>query len=194
MLFCIRHGETAWNREQRFQGREEIALNSTGRAQARRNGHRLGEVLEAGAVRSFHFVSSPQMRARQSMEIIRAELGLDPGGYAVDPRLVEVDYGDWQGLTEARIRQDFPELHAARVRDKWNFAPPGASSESYAMQARRVEAWLAGISGPTIQVSHGGVLRCLLVLAGGWRPERAVRFEIPQDRILRLEGGQVEWI
>jgi broad specificity phosphatase PhoE len=193
VLYCIRHGETSWNSEQRFQGRVEVDLNPNGVGQARRNGQRLAGLL-AGSAEGFRFVSSPQLRARRSMEIIRAELGLDPSAYEADARLVEVAYGDWQGLTEAEIRRDYPELHALRARDKWNFVPPGAEAESYAMQARRVAAWLAEAVRPTVVVSHGGVMRCLLVLAAGWDPDRAGQFEVPQDRILRVEDGRIEWL
>src|SRR5690606_4547049 len=124
-------------------GRIEVDLDETGRAQALRNGIRLGE-LEANSG-GFDFISSPQSRARQTMEIIRRALGLPVPDYRTDERLVELDYGDWQGLTETETRRDFPELFARRTADKWNFVPPGSQAESYAMQAVRLSPFMESL-------------------------------------------------
>lgn len=190
--YFIRHGQTKWNVERRFQGREEVELDATGRAQALRNGGKLAELLAHPG--ETDFVSSPQLRACRTMAIIRQRLGLAAAGYSTDARLVEIDYGDWQGLTEPEVRERFPELYAERMRNKWNFVPPGPSPESYAMQARRFAPFLADLNRSTVCVAHGGILRCVLVLAAGWPTERAGRFEVPQDRILRLEQNRVEWL
>lgn len=192
VILFIRHGQTDWNAEMRFQGQVDIPLNPMGRRQAERNGARLVQMLEEP--RSFDYVASPLGRARETMAIIRSELGLDPSGYRTDDRLMEIAYGDFQGLTVDETRRIYPTLHEARSRDKWNFVPPGFSAESYAMQARRFAPWLEEVRQPTICVAHGGILRCVLVLVGGWSNEDAGRFEVPQDRILRVEKDMLEWI
>lgn len=192
VLYFVRHGQTLWNAERRFQGREEVELDSTGRKQAERNGRQLAEILQDASL--CDFVASPQLRARETMEIVRAQLGLPPQDYRTDDRLVEVAYGDWQGLTETDARERFPDQHAERARDKWNFIPPGDGSESYAMQAERFAPLLQELRHSSICVSHGGIMRCVLVLAGGWPSQEAGNLEIPQDRILRLEGHRVDWL
>ena len=76
-LFICRHGQTDWNAEGRLQGQVEVPLNDTGRAQARRNGRHLLELLGDRA-KDFAFLASPLGRASETMRIIRLELGLDP--------------------------------------------------------------------------------------------------------------------
>lgn len=193
VIYFVRHGQTDWNAERRFQGQIDIPLNDTGRAQAHRNGSQLAGLLAQEAA-SFDFVSSPLQRARQTMRILRQELGLEPDGYHIDGRLLELHYGDWQGLTERETEARFPELHDARMADKWNFVPPGNGAESYAMQAKRFSSWFDAVQRPTICVSHGGIMRCVLHLAGGWDADRAGRFEVPQDRILRCDTAGLSWL
>jgi broad specificity phosphatase PhoE len=74
-IYFIRHGETDWNKIQRYQGQTDIPLNDTGRAQAARNGRVLGEVIGAGKAQ-VDFVASPLERATETMEIVRANMGL----------------------------------------------------------------------------------------------------------------------
>ena len=62
------------------------------------------------------------------MEVLRGTLGLDPHDYAVDDRLMEISYGEWEGLTLPEIDARMPGLLAERERDKWDFAPPGGES------------------------------------------------------------------
>ena len=87
LIYFLRHGQTDWNAERRFQGHLDIPLNETGRGQASRNGRALAAAIgEAGA---FDFVSSPLVRASETMEIVRREMGLDPKAYRTDLRLRE---------------------------------------------------------------------------------------------------------
>lgn len=90
-IYFIRHGQTDWNAEGRFQGQCDIPLNDTGRAQAGRNGRALATAI--GAADGFDFVSSPLQRASETMRILRRELGLDPTDFRTDARLVEINVG-----------------------------------------------------------------------------------------------------
>ena len=75
-LYLIRHGETDWNKAQRYQGQRDIPLNDTGRAQAARNGAVLRRYLPD--IETYDFVSSPLSRAIETMELLRGAMGLDP--------------------------------------------------------------------------------------------------------------------
>src|SRR4051794_28793035 len=101
VVYYIRHGETAWNAEGRFQGPQDIPLNDLGRTQAVTAGGILGGLIaRAGhAVSALPFVSSPLGRARLTMELVRETLKLAPDDYAIDDRLREIGYGQWEGLT-----------------------------------------------------------------------------------------------
>jgi broad specificity phosphatase PhoE len=97
LVYFVRHGQTDWNAEHRLQGQADIDLNELGRAQAGRNGRKLAELIDQPG--DFDFVASPLSRTRYTMELVRAAMGLPPGGYRTDARLVEVHFGDWQGHT-----------------------------------------------------------------------------------------------
>src|SRR5690606_32233692 len=75
-IYLVRHGQTDWNAEYRLQGQADTDLNETGRAQAGRNGRRLAGLVADPA--GFDFVSSPMRRTRETMERLRAAMGLDP--------------------------------------------------------------------------------------------------------------------
>ena len=162
VLYFIRHGETDFNVAQRLQGRSETRLNARGRAQS-------GEI--AGVLRDLFererrepadcaYVSSPLLRARETMEIMRAGLGIDPKAYAIDERLAEISYGEWEGFTLKEIQARDPDVLQRRERDKWDFRPPGG--ESYREVAERVAAWYATVTRETVLAAHGGVARALM--------------------------------
>lgn len=192
LLYLVRHGETAWNAELRLQGQADTGMTERGRAQARRNGRRLGELIADPA--KFDFVASPLWRTRETMELIRTELLLPAAGYDLEWRLMEVHFGDWQGFTLDEIEARGPGSTAARLRDKWGFLPPGDGAESYEMLLARVRPWFEGLRRPTVAVTHGGVARTVFRMAGGMPAAEAADLSIPQDRVLRVEGAQLDWL
>src|SRR5262245_57616820 len=88
-LYFVRHGETDWNKAQRYQGQHDIPINATGRAQARRNGVRLAGLLGPRAAQ-LDYVASPLKRASETMRILRAEMGLAATNLSTDERLREI--------------------------------------------------------------------------------------------------------
>lgn len=187
-LIFVRHGETDWNVAGRLQGRTDIPLNARGRDQAEAVGRALKDLPGvAGRV----FVASPLSRASDTMRRMRAAMGLDPEGFATDERLSEMSFGRWEGSTFREIREREPGVMKAREADRWTHRPPGG--ESYVDVSERVAAALAGFDRPAVVVSHGGVARAVLALAGverGKLPE----LRIQQGRALLVEGGGWRWI
>jgi probable phosphoglycerate mutase len=189
-LYFVRHGETDWNVQGRLQGQRDQPLNALGRVQAEEVGARLGRlVADPGGL---DYVASPLSRARDTMAILRASLGLDPAAYRVDARLQELAFGEWEGWTWREVRTRAPEGYRARDRDRWTFAPPGG--ESYAAAAERVRPVIASLIRDTVLVSHGGVARGLLVMLGGIKRETALRVDIWQGRVLVFEAGRHRWV
>ncbi|MCU0830844.1 MAG: histidine phosphatase family protein [Rhizobiaceae bacterium] len=189
--FLIRHGQTDWNAEGRFQGSVDIPLNDIGRGQAAGNGVKLKSVL--GDAAGWRFLSSPLSRARETMEIVRRAAGYSPvDAYGVDPLLAEVTYGDWERRTIPELEAESPALVAARAADKWGFVPP--NGESYGMLAERVRSVLSGLTGPTVITAHGGVLRSVYHLTGGMGGDEAANADVPQDRFLFVEGTTLSWM
>lgn len=188
----LRHGQTAWNVEGRLQGQADTDINALGRSQADRNGARLAELV--GDAAGFGFVASPLVRTRETMERVRAALGLAPKDYRTDPRLLELHFGDWQGYTYEELEARDPGCTAARMEDKWDFVPPGRSGESYAMLAARVKSWFDDVGSPTVCVTHGGVIRSTFHLLGKMPADDAATMSVPQNRVLRIDGGTLEWL
>jgi broad specificity phosphatase PhoE len=97
ILYFVRHGETDWNRERRLQGQHDIPLNALGRTQAVRCGVLMKELLAKTGVPApdYDYVSSPLGRARETMELMRGSMGLDPVPYRSVARLRERKFGLW---------------------------------------------------------------------------------------------------
>ena len=189
-IYFVRHGETDWNAEARYQGQADIPLNDKGRMQAHRNGAALRFLLPQ--IADADFVASPLARARESMAILRDALGLEPNDFRIDDRLKEAHYGHWQGTLAA----DLPEIDAAglsaRRRDPYRWCPPGG--ESYEALMGRIVPWLAEIERDTVAVSHGGVSRVLRGNILGIELATVPLLEVPHDRVLILRRDSVEWL
>jgi broad specificity phosphatase PhoE len=188
-IFFVRHGETDWNAEGRLQGQQDIPLNRIGRLQAQESGERLKALMPAFA--GLDHVSSPMRRTRETMELMRESMGLNRQGYRLDPRLVELTFGAWEGLTWKDVRKLDPVEAARRERDKWGFVPP--DGESYAMLAARVRPVLELISRDTVVVSHGGVARAFLALTCGVSHRNAAGLDIWQGQVLVIEKKAYRW-
>ncbi|MER8635800.1 histidine phosphatase family protein [Mesorhizobium sp. M1365] len=192
LVYIVRHGQTAWNAEARLQGQADTDLNELGREQASRNGRRLAELIDKPE--DFDFVASPMRRTRETMERLRAAMKLDPHAYRTEPLLVELSFGDWQGFTFAELEANNPGSTRRRRLDKWNFQPPGEGAESYQMLLERVKPWVDALDRQTVCVTHGGIMRVMFRLVLGMSEQDAVSMEVPQDRVLRLDGRRLEWL
>jgi len=190
-VYFIRHGQTEWNAEGRFQGAQDVPLNDLGKLQAVRSGQLLRDIL----ARDEHnpaqvpFVSSPLGRARNTMELVRSELGIPSSEYQLDDRLREIGYGHWEGSTLAQMEQSNPDVFARRQIDKWGVPPPGG--ESYASVTLRVGDWYDSLLQDTVAVSHGGTMRALLVALGVETPVGAADLTVEQGVVYVFTEGQV---
>lgn len=192
LVYFVRHGQTDWNAESRLQGQAETDINALGREQATQNGRTLKALIADPS--GFDFVASPLRRTRETMERIRDAMELDPFAYRTDARLLELNFGDWQGFTYDELEVREPGSKARRSLDKWNFRPPGDAAESYEMLKDRVMPWLAEVTSPTVCVTHGGIFRVLFRMIEELTQKKAAVLSVPQDRVLRLENGTLTWI
>jgi len=191
LLYYIRHGETDWNVEGRLQGQRDIPINARGRGQARHCGEILRDLFARDAVdpAQLDFVASPLGRARETMELLRGTLGLDPQAYRVDARLAEVAFGAWEGFTSAEMRAHSPAAYAERERDKWGFTPPGG--ESYATMSGRMREWYDALARGTVAVAHGGTLRGLVVQLGLATWDDAPFLDVSQGVVYAIRPGSI---
>jgi broad specificity phosphatase PhoE len=179
-IYYMRHGETDWNVEGRLQGGVDTPLNELGLTQAAHAGRVLADLFARQGLDASKlvFVASPLQRACRTMDLVRAELRLPRGGYALDDRLREIGYGHWEGSTLAQARVSHPELYASRERDKWSALPPGG--ESYASVQLRMRDWYESLKADTVAVAHGGTARALMVALGLATPASASDLFIEQ--------------
>lgn len=189
VLYFLRHGETDFNIAHRLQGRYETAINARGRSQAKHCAGVLRDLFarEPRAAADYAYVSSPLKRARETMEVLRATLDLDATDYAVDDRLQEISYGEWEGSTLAEISARDPQLLAQREQNKWDFRPPGG--ESYRDVAARVGHWYATVSRDTVMTAHGGIARALLANFGILPEEEATFADVLHGAVYVFADG-----
>lgn len=163
-LFLVRHGETDWNREGRFQGHTDVELSDVGRQQARALAEKLRS-REIGAI-----ACSDLLRAKQTASILAEELNAPIA--CVDGGLRERGYGCFEGLTRAECGAKFPELWASHAKGE-SVEVPGAERRELVMDRivrsvkRCVETQSEGTS--IAVISHGGVMRMFLEAACGAR-------------------------
>jgi broad specificity phosphatase PhoE len=194
-IIFVRHGRTSYNFENRLQGQRDVPLDGAGREQARAigrylrgaMGEEIAQIEGEGA-----FWASPLIRTRETIELARVAMGLSPQAYQTDPRLKELTFGAWEGLTWSEVWEKDPAGAKAREADKWNFAPPGG--ESYAMLVERVRPWLAERDGATFVVAHGGIARVFFALLADMPMTEAASAPVWQGRALIFEQGSAEWV
>lgn len=101
-IILVRHGQTEWNREERFRGRAQVPLNETGLIQAEATGRRIAAEWRPTAI-----YSSPLSRAIKTAEVIARYFDLP---VQVHPGLTDIDYGQWEGLTPDEVRKLSPKM------------------------------------------------------------------------------------
>jgi broad specificity phosphatase PhoE len=191
VLWLVRHGQTDWNLQGRYQGHADPPLNAVGLAEAARAAQELSrpEVVKLDAI-----FCSDLLRAVQTAEQIAAATGLT---CFVDPRLREVNLGVWEGMLSTDIKQNFPAEIEARRRDPVGYRPPGG--ETLGEVAGRIFQAVDEITaqypgGQVAVVSHGLALAVLIARAQGVEPGRAYELippnAVPQKVIWTPDGVQ----
>ena len=152
----IRHGETQWNTQGRIQGHTDIPLSEQARAE-------LAAIAPPAALRNCRWHVSPLSRAVETARL------LGPGAFRLEPRLMEMHWGEWQGQTLAALRAANPRAMEENEVQGLHFRPPGG--ETPAEVQARLKSWFRDIQNPgrpVIAVTHKGVIRAVLSMAYGW--------------------------
>jgi len=160
-LYLIRHGQTDWNVEERYQGQIDSTLSARGREQAAR----LAETLVSVPLRAIY--TSPLSRARDTAAVLAVPHGL---AVVTLEALGEVNMGEWEGLTASEITDRFGDVLRARRRDPQGVTPAGGEGLAD-LQARALGAVACMVGrhpGETIAaVAHGGLNKTILLAALG---------------------------
>jgi broad specificity phosphatase PhoE len=144
-VWLVRHAETEWSRDGKHTGITDVALTDKGRNVARALGERIGG-------RDFALVlTSPLGRARETAQLA----GIGAGAQIRDD-LLEWNYGDYEGITTAEIRETRPDWYL------WtDGAPGGETPEQVSVRCDRVIEEVLGVRGDVALVAHGHILRAL---------------------------------
>jgi broad specificity phosphatase PhoE len=189
-IYLLRHGETAWNAEGRFQGARDSALTERGRKQAAAAGRLLAAAIGHDAPPLATHVS-PRGRTQETAAIVRQHVALQ---LRDEPRLAEVSLGSWDGLTEYEIDIEHPGARAGTTAFDWYFRSP--DGENFEAARARVASWLAEerVEQTLVAVSHGLIGRLLRGVFLGLSTEATLELPIPQDAIFELIDGPVRSI
>jgi alpha-ribazole phosphatase len=180
-LLLLRHGETAWNRERRYQGWRDTPLSAAGLQQAEAVARELKEHPFAAVY------SSPLQRARETAAPIASAHGLE---VLTDPAFKELAFGEWEGLTLDEARTRDAKLYEGWAKTPHLVSPPGA--ETLAQARERVLAGLdrlrAGHRDEVVcLVAHGIPVRILILEALGLGLDRIWTLHSAPTGISELE-------
>ena len=182
VIYLCRHGQTEFNTHRRYQGQVDSPLTALGRDQASAMGRRLRGLITT----DFRLFASPLGRAQASAHRIAAELGTPE--ITLDPRLMEIGMGAWDGLDDVEIETEFPGARDGLSPGEWFFHSP--DGESFDAFSARLAAALADIAAdPTpikIIVSHGVAGRVLRGLHAGLTRGEMLAAPVPQNAFYAL--------
>ncbi len=187
-ILVIRHGETAWNREEVFRGRADVPLSERGREQARL----LAEAVREQPVRAVY--SSPLARARETAAPLAEALGLE---VTLDNRLIDMSFGEWEGRPRAEVEKEESGLYQTWLTEPARFRAPGGESLSDVLArawpaleeiaARHAEAAAA-------VVSHRVVCKLLLCAALGVGEASFWRVRVDTASVSTLSAADGGWV
>jgi probable phosphoglycerate mutase len=174
-IALLRHFPTSWNREHRFQGQTDIPLTEDSRQQLR--GLAIPAPWDTAGI-----IASPLSRAAETAHILARGRAV-----ALDPRLVEISFGDWEGRHGADLLAD-PNSGYVNIEDwGWHRRPPGGESPWDVWQ--RVQPALAEIAAgaaPALVIAHRALMRVILARTWDWHYDGPAPFEIKHGRIYPL--------
>ena len=186
MIYLVRHGQTEFNRELRFQGHLDSPLTALGIAQAGAMGRLLAGLIPEPS--DWQIIVSPLGRAQATARIVGDAVGI--AALETDPRLIEITVGDWDGRLRPEIEA---EAGPAFKRSGWDFSAP--NGESFEKVVNRTKSWLASLpSEPDrhiIAVTHGVTSRVLRGVYAGLNREDTLAQPVPQDAIFALSNGTI---
>jgi broad specificity phosphatase PhoE len=190
VIYLVRHGQTIWNQEARRQGHGDSPLTTSGIRQAEIVGQRLGR--EPTDMNAIQIISSPLGRTLATASIIAGILGRNRKDIIVDPLLIELDVGCWEGLTNEQVRELYPLERKQRRQNRWEYVIPGG--ESYEMVFNRSVAWLSSMAKDSvvIAITHEMISRTIRGAYCGLAPGSTMELRHPHNVVYCLEDGAVK--
>jgi probable phosphoglycerate mutase len=186
-IILLRHGETLWNVEGRYQGKLNSDLTLLGREQSKQNALKISNLINIG--KPFKILSSPLGRAKESTLIICATLGIDNKKIVFDKNIQEISYGIFEGKTKEFCQNNYKELYEAREVNKWSYLLEGA--ESYEMVKKRLYLCLEELKNEklVIVVAHEMINRVLRGIYCDYSHNKILTLRQANDIVFKLENS-----
>jgi len=185
-IYLLRHGQTEWNVEGRYQGQLNSPLTSLGREQAKQNAQKLQKYLNINEVKLF---ASPLGRARETAEIIAKESGLESSKIIFEEDIQEVNYGIFEGQTKEYCKDVYAKAFTEREANKFTYVLEGG--ESYENVFVRLKRWLSSVEEEEVivVVAHEMINRALRGIYCQLSNEKMLTLRQPNDVLIKLENG-----
>ncbi|TMM51251.1 histidine phosphatase family protein [Sulfitobacter sabulilitoris] len=177
-LALLRHGPTAWNRAGRIQGRTDMPLDPEAAAD-------LQALRLPAEWHDADLWASPMQRAAQTAAHLTGRAA------RCEPALMEMNWGDWEGLHGADLRADPLSGYRDIEHWGWGYSPPGG--ESPADLRARLVPWACGLTRDSVAICHIGVMRVLLAHATGWGFDGPAPFRIKRNRLYVITLSDRGW-
>jgi len=188
IIILLRHGQTIWNVEGRYQGQLNSDLTDLGKEQAKENGLKIKKLI--GTNPEIKFFSSPLGRAKETSSIICDTLGLDKDKIIFDENIQEVNYGIFEGKTKKFCKKKYKKEFQARESNKWSYVLE--DGESYEMVTKRIYSWLERVKDEkmVVLVAHEMINRALRGIYCSYDKESMLKLRQKNDIVLKLENSE----
>jgi len=185
-IILLRHGQTLWNVEGRYQGQLNSNLTDLGKEQAKNNALKIAKLI--GSSPEIKFFSSPLGRAKETSFIICDTLGLDKNKVIFDDNIQEVNYGIFEGKTKEFCKREYKKEFEEREANKWSYVLEGG--ESYEMVTKRIYSWLERVKDEekVVLVAHEMINRALRGIYCSYDKEIMLKLRQKNDIVLKLEN------
>ncbi|MBU5464570.1 histidine phosphatase family protein [Anaerotignum sp. MSJ-24] len=159
-LYFMRHGETVWNTERRYQGMTDIELSEEGLRQAECAAKRFKNI------KIDKIYASPLKRAMKTAEKIAAEKGLE---IISEDDFREIHFGEWEGKTVPELTEKYGESYTNFIREPHKYGFPGEGSVENVINRIKpgIDRLIAEEKGNVLIVSHGGIIRLMIMYIMG---------------------------
>jgi probable phosphoglycerate mutase len=188
-IILLRHGQTLWNVEGRYQGQLNSDLTDLGKKQAKENALKISKIIDIN--RPIKLFSSPLGRAKETAYILCDTLGLDRDSVLFDYNIQEVHYGIFEGKTKEFCKTTYAKEFKEREENKWSYVLEGGG-ESYEMVTKRIHHWLERVKNEemVILVAHEMVNRALRGIYCSYDKKTMLNLRQKNDIVLKLENNK----
>ena len=185
-IYLLRHGQTEWNVQGRYQGQLDSPLTELGEKQAKESALKLKKYIN---IESTTFFASPLGRAKATALLMATTLGKKSSEIIFEKNIQEFNYGIFEGKTKDFCQTELKAEFEAREANKWNYVLEGG--ESYVMVSQRLLTWLKSIQHEEIVVvvAHEMINRALRGLYLNLETKKTLTLFQANDVLIKLENG-----